>query len=399
MELVFDLSSTRSLDASQVMSKTFDEEGGVIGRNADCEWTLVDKTKTVSKYHAEISYRDGTFFLTDRSSNGTQCKHSDTYLRKGQAQRIQHGHVYALGDFLIRAQLEHELQALLDQVGMPQPAGSVIPDDAFLELDPLDPVDPSIQGRSLIDEPATRPGLKPAWSQRVDSPPIDYQNLSVPQLVAEPAPELPTAQAQVASAGNDGFWQAFGAVLGIDLLAQPQVEREALALKAAQLLKQSIAGLQQTLWTRAELKNELRLARTVAPETRQNPLKSSHDAVEALGLLLAPAKPGQGSAEQVIRRAFRDLQAHQVALLCASRAAVRSSLEHFSPVQLNLRFERDGYHPWVVTSGSRWRAFSRYHLALQQDDDWCERLLARDFAQAYEEQVRLISSLHNDPQG
>jgi len=35
MELVFDLSSTRSLDASQVMSKTFDEEGGVIGRNAE----------------------------------------------------------------------------------------------------------------------------------------------------------------------------------------------------------------------------------------------------------------------------------------------------------------------------------------------------------------------------
>jgi type VI secretion system protein ImpI len=36
---------------------------------------------------------------------------------------------------------------------------------------------------------------------------------------------------------------------------------------------------------------------------------------------------------------------------------------------------------------------------LQQDDDWSERLLARDFAQAYEEQVRLIGSLHHDYQG
>ncbi|WP_297843714.1 hypothetical protein, partial [Pseudomonas sp.] len=34
-----------------------------------------------------------------------------------------------------------------------------------------------------------------------------------------------------------------------------------------------------------------------------------------------------------------------------------------------------------------------------QDDDWSERLLARDFVQAYEEQVRLIDSLHTDPQG
>ena len=40
-----------------------------------------------------------------------------------------------------------------------------------------------------------------------------------------------------------------------------------------------------------------------------------------------------------------------------------------------------------------------FHQALQQDDDWCERVLARDFAQAYDVQVRMISTLHNDPQG
>ena len=78
---------------------------------------------------------------------------------------------------------------------------------------------------------------------------------------------------------------------------------------------------------------------------------------------------------------------------------MRSSLEHFSPQQLSLRLERDGFKPLFATAGSRWRAFGRYHQALQQDNDWSERLLARDFAQAYEEQIRLISTLHNDPQG
>jgi type VI secretion system protein ImpI len=53
----------------------------------------------------------------------------------------------------------------------------------------------------------------------------------------------------------------------------------------------------------------------------------------------------------------------------------------------------------LATSGSRWRAYGRYHQALRQDDDWSERLLARDFAQAYEEQIRLISTLHTDHQG
>jgi type VI secretion system protein ImpI len=87
-----------------------------------------------------------------------------------------------------------------------------------------------------------------------------------------------------------------------------------------------------------------------------------------------------------------------LALLTASRAAVRCTLEHFSPQQLTLRFERDN-KPLFTTSGSRWRAYGRYHHALCQDDDWSERLLTRDFAQVYEEQIRLISTLNADYQG
>ena len=71
MELVFDLLDTGSRDAAQVMRKTFTEQGGTIGRNAACEWALVDSTRSVSNYHAHISYRDGTFFFTDTSTNGT----------------------------------------------------------------------------------------------------------------------------------------------------------------------------------------------------------------------------------------------------------------------------------------------------------------------------------------
>jgi type VI secretion system protein ImpI len=164
------------------------------------------------------------------------------------------------------------------------------------------------------------------------------------------------------------------------------------------LLKQSIGGLQQSLRTRSELKNELRLAQTLVQGTHKNPLKFAVDTGEALDILLQPNKPGQMPAGQAISRAFHDLQAHQLALLTASRAAVRCTLEHFSPQQLTLRFERDN-KPLLATSGSRWRAYGRYHQALRQDDDWSERLLARDFAQAYEEQIRLISTLNAAPQG
>ncbi|WP_122614379.1 type VI secretion system-associated FHA domain protein TagH, partial [Pseudomonas viridiflava] len=136
--------------------------------------------------------------------------------------------------------------------------------------------------------------------------------------------------------------------------------KEALALNAARLLKQSVGGLQQSLRTRSELKNELRLAQTTVQGSQKNPLKFAVDAGEALDILLHGNKPGQLPADQAISRAFRDLQAHQVALLTASRAAVRGTPEHFSPQQLTLRSERDN-KPLIATSGSRWRAYGRYH--------------------------------------
>ena len=140
MELVFDLQSAQSMAATQLMSKTFTERGGAIGRNPDCDWTLLDSTQRVSKYHAQISYRDGAFFLTDISSNGVQVNRSDRWLNSGQPQRIEHGAVFGLGDFEIRARLDHELHELLEQVGRPQAAGKIIPDEVFFNLDPIDPV-------------------------------------------------------------------------------------------------------------------------------------------------------------------------------------------------------------------------------------------------------------------
>lgn len=399
MELIFDLLDTRLRDATQVLRKTFTEHGGTIGRNPACDWALVDSSRNVSNYHAHISYRDGTFFYTDTSTNGSRCNRSELWLSKGQAHRIAHGDVFFMGDFQIRAQLEHELQAMLEQVGRPQPAGSIIPDDAFLAMDPLDPITLPAAVFAVLDEPEPLHGQSSDWEQRVDFAQIDHENLRVPHLVQAPKAPLLDPVAAAGSPGDEAFWLALGAELGVDLTQQSRENREALALKAARLLNHCIGGLQQSLWTRSELKNQLRLARTTAPDTRQNPLKASHDTTEVLGWLLTPQKPHQPSAEHVIGRAFRDVQAHQVALVSASRAAIRSSLEHFSPQQLVLRFERDGYRPWLTTKASHWRAFSRYHRALQQDDDWCERLLARDFAQAYDVQVRMISTLHNDPQG
>jgi type VI secretion system protein ImpI len=397
MELVFEMLNTKQFVPTELCQKTFKQAGGVIGRGNDCDWVIPDAKRHLSSHHAVISYREGAFYLNDISSNGIKVSGSGARLPKGEAVRIEHGSLYVLGDFEIRARLIRDPAVFDREVGRPTAAGSVIPDNAFLDLDPLHALEQQERVYSEIEELISPRTVAQDTRQRADYARIDMESLMLPELVEAPLAAEPVAP-KVVERQPEGFWEQFGAALGVDLKGLDHDAKEALALSAAGLLKQSIGGLQQSLRTRSELKNELRLAQTLVQGTHKNPLKFAVDTGEALNILLQPNKPGQMPAGQAISRAFHDLQAHQLALLTASRAAVRCTLEHFSPQQLTLRFERDN-KPLLATSGSRWRAYGRYHQALRQDDDWSERLLARDFAQAYEEQIRLISTLNAAPQG
>jgi type VI secretion system protein ImpI len=75
------------------------------------------------------------------------------------------------------------------------------------------------------------------------------ESLMVPELVAPVEPEPAGPESRRAS--ERGFLGAFGAALGVDLKGLDHDAREALALNAARLLRQSIGGLQQSLRTRS----------------------------------------------------------------------------------------------------------------------------------------------------
>jgi type VI secretion system protein ImpI len=392
MELVFEILSSKQFVPTGVCQKTFTPSGGVIGRGEDCDWVIPDRKRYLSSRHALVSCRDNGFFLTDISSNGIQDGATGAQLPKGEAMPIETGSIYLLGDFEIRAQLSDSPAAFDSQASGWRTTGNIIPDEVFLNDDPLSAVDQQQPVACDFDELTALDMAIEEPMQCADFARIDMENMRVPQLVDAPQEPVP-----VTTRPSEDFWVRFGAALGVELEGLETGAREALALNAARLLKQSIGGLQQSLRTRSELKNELRLAQTTVQGIHSNPLKYGIDAEEVLGMLLAN-KSGQLPAEQAVSRAFRDLQAHQVALLAASRAAVRGALEHCSPQQLALRFEREN-KSLLGMSGNRWKAYGRYHQALLQDGEWSERLLARDFTQAYEEQIRLISTLHTDLQG
>lgn len=399
MELILDMVGSAQFVSGMPVSKTFRRAGGIIGRAEECDWVIPDRKRVVSGRHAQVSFEDGAFYLTDTSSNGILLKPGNTPLPKGQPQRIEHGSLFALGDFDIRASLVQDPAVFSEDLGRPQDAGSIIPDDAFLDLDPLNALDQQEAIYAAGDDLAMIRHPPPADNvQAADCAPINRDHLTVPELVAVPEPAAPAAQPVSAPSGQpESFWQRFGDALGVSLEGLDEAQRQALGLKAARLLKQTVGSLQQGLRSRNELKRDMQLAVTSIEQASSNPLKASADSRQVLASLLRPGAT-EMPAEQAINRAFRDLQAHQVALIAASRAAVKSIFEHLSPEQLTLRFEREN-KTLINTAGSRWRAYSQLYQALQADENWSQRLYARDFVVAYEEQLRLIATLNTDYQG
>ncbi|MGN8344080.1 type VI secretion system-associated FHA domain protein TagH [Pseudomonas sp. SMV71] len=400
MELVFEVLSTGQFIPAQLCRKTFGPAGGVIGRGEGCDWVIPDRRRVLSKRHALVTFREGAFFLTDTSGNGTVHRASGLRLSKGKPVRVQDGDVYVLGDMEVVARLVPGDTGGVVGAGRTTPMGDLIPDDAFLTLDPLKALDQQERAFGDIDELICPAAVLPDAFGRADYARVDMENLPLPELTEAPFEPVPKPAPTVIAADHpcEAFWQRFGAALGLDLERLDDNAREALAISAAQLLKQSVHGLQQGLRTQSELKNELRLSDPPSHDEQQGALKCTDDPLLALKRLLLPDTPSVLPADQVIARAHRDLQAHQVALLSASRATLRATLEHFSPRQLIHRMERE-HKPLITTSGHYWKAYGRYHQGLCQDDDWTERVLARDFSRAYEEQVRLVSSLHIEYRG
>tara|TARA_R110000868_G_scaffold48533_9_gene157436 strand:+ start:2797 stop:4338 length:1542 start_codon:yes stop_codon:yes gene_type:complete len=74
---------------------SFTELGGSIGRSEECDWTLIDSDRFVSKKHLVVTYKNQQFVLTDVSSNGVVINSAGEPLGRGNE------HVFKAKDTLV----------------------------------------------------------------------------------------------------------------------------------------------------------------------------------------------------------------------------------------------------------------------------------------------------------
>src|SRR5262245_30154063 len=80
-------------------TKVFGVHGGSIGRSSDNDWILPDPERYVSGHHATISYRDGSYWLTDTSSNGTYRNEDTAPVSDAGPLALQDGDRLRMGDY------------------------------------------------------------------------------------------------------------------------------------------------------------------------------------------------------------------------------------------------------------------------------------------------------------
>lgn len=216
----------------------------------------------------------------------------------------------------------------------------------------------------------------------------------IKSLGAAPAPAAP-----VSSAGNEELLRAFLEGLG-NVQAPITTLTPTLMKLIGTLLAESVRGAVDLLQARASVKREVRAEVTAIRPRQNNPLKFSPTAALALQHLLGPPVPGFLRADDAMRDAYRDLRAHELAVMAGMRSALAGLLQRFDPKSLESRITGKSGLGMLLAGGRRaqlWEAYQELfgQLSAEAEDDF-HQVFGRAFLQAYEEQ---LDRLHNQEAG
>ena len=159
MTLILELSAPRGAAPGAPTHHVFDEAGGTIGRDAKNSWVLSDAE--VSGRHAQISYRNGSFYIEDtNSTNGVSINSVENRLVPSRRYPLTSGDRIFIASQLITVTIE---AAEDSAVRRPLDSGMAIPTSArggrsadsnpFLTDDPFAEGDASFARQSPFPTP------------------------------------------------------------------------------------------------------------------------------------------------------------------------------------------------------------------------------------------------------
>jgi len=216
-----------------------------------------------------------------------------------------------------------------------------------------------------------------------------------PPLTARPAREGPLAGPTPASVRlpATAASSAFLAALGLPPGEVSVGDDTELMGAVGRMFREMVEGIVELLMARASIKSEARLPLTTIRPVLNNPLKFSVGADDALRKLFgAERAAGFLAPEEAVRDAVQDLKAHQLAVIAGLQATLKDLFNRFDPERLEREFSERSLLGTILPLHRKAKCWTLFtdefrKIAREAEDDF-QRLFGREFARAYQEQVR-----------
>jgi len=219
------------------------------------------------------------------------------------------------------------------------------------------------------------------------------------QEAAEQPSSLPAAAPTEPSAPTDatGMAKALAAFLagaGIEGVTLDDAEAGAFLTECGALCRSAVEGVMALLLARATMRRELRASDlTMLAAMENNPFKMMESTDEALQFVFNPKTRQDGfmAPPQACAKSFKDLQAHEIAVMAGMRSALMGSMHRFDPPNVERRFDFASKGKSSLLANRRaqlWDFYVEYHSKTLDDAlDNFDRVFGADFLRAYKQQL------------
>lgn len=358
MNLVLEIVNTPSHSIFE-QTMHFTQMGGKIGRNKQMDWVLHDPSKHISNFHAEISFENNQYFLTDQSSNGTFFKHPHKRLTKNVAVPLTQTTVIVIGNYEIAVKLVGDTFMQEDNASQKpiQTKDFGIPDQFFMgnqtekAFDIINQKEQNNDILSLIDsdqvpiEDNILPDLdniigdfsEDSGNSIDNSLNIHIEDPFVQPVEMEPqAAEMPKSQVippKETTHYDDKLFSLLSMKLGLDTQNMTAENKEAFIIEIADLVQTTLEQSQTSLQSLKAIQSQL----GVQKENSFNPLGKGTSNKEIFSNMHAYPKP----LHTYIKNMFHELNTHNVALYTATNTISLDVANTFSPQRLYFSFEQE----------------------------------------------------------
>jgi type VI secretion system protein len=424
--------------------KVIGEERVTIGRGEECDWVLPDPNNVVSRKHCFLDYKEGGFYITDVSRHGVLINHQP--MEKNTPVRLADGAVLTFGDYEIAVKLSVRGEPVSQENPIFSEVGGGRTENPFdrlvsrklvellrpppRDLHEVEPVKSHMPlaglersghldtewYKKILPEPSKKeePAPQTGKGEKSAQGTVDTEQMptldALPQgtglqsieILPEPSkkegPALQTGEAEKPARGTVDTDQmsaldAFLHGTGLQSLEIPPEQVARVMMNLGAIFRETIRGVRAILEARRDIKADLRVYPTLWGR-RPNPLKVLPTVDEIMKVVLTEDERFMPPAE-AIREGLSDIKAHELAMWAGMQAVRAELLQWFDPQHLEQQL---GHHSVLGNllpmsrKAKYWELFHEHYQRLAQEfEEGYQDRFWREFARAYEEQIRKLS--------